>query len=144
MALLDIFKGKKKKADKKLKRPPKGVFKQSEKKKSQPSKKEKLSEEKFPKRKDSVLASRVILAPHITEKSTLSAEKGVYAFRVSSGSNKVMIKRSIEELYGFKPTKINIVNIPSKRRVSRGRAGVKPGFKKAVVYLKKGDKIVLT
>jgi len=145
MALLDIFKDKKKKADEKLKRPPKGVFKQSERKKPEIIKEDKKREDKpLKKQRESLLASEVILSPHTTEKSALSAENGAYVFRVASGTNKVIIKRAIEEFYGFKPEKISITNIPSKKRINRGKVGIKPGFKKAVVYLKKGDEIDIT
>lgn len=44
-------------------------------------------------------------------------------------------------MYGFKPVKIRIINTHSKKRVVRGKKGMKPGFKKALVYLKEGDKI---
>lgn len=142
MALLDIFKGrKKKKADEKLKRPPKGVFKQS---KQIEAEKEEVKEEKKPKQKESLLASRVLLSSHTTEKSTISAESGVYVFRVAPNSNKVMIKQAIEEFYGFRPRKVSITNMPSKRRINRGKVGTRSGFKKAVVYLKEGDKIEVT
>lgn len=143
MALLDILKGKKRKADDKLKRPSKGVFKQSEKKEVSALPEQKGETEKKPKQKqgESLLASRVLLSPHITEKSAISGEGGAYVFRVATSSNKIMIKRAIEEFYGLKPRKISITNIPAKRRISRGKVGTKPGFKKAVVYLKKGDTI---
>jgi large subunit ribosomal protein L23 len=142
MALFDIFKkglprkaGKKRKADEKLKRPSKGALKEVEKAAEEPEKEEIAKEGK------SELASRVILFPHITEKTTLFSEKGVYSFRVSPKANKIMIKQSIREMYGFDPRKIRIINVPSKTRSLRGKKGVKPGYKKALVYLKEGDKI---
>lgn len=127
-----------------MKRPPKGVFKQP--KKPEVKKEDEVKTEEKPKQKqmESLLASKVLLSPHATEKSTLSAEGGAYVFRVAPDSNKVMIKRAIEEFYGFKARKVSITNMPSKRRISRGRVGTKSGFKKAVVYLKEGDKIDLT
>jgi large subunit ribosomal protein L23 len=70
-------------------------------------------------------------------------EKGVYGFRVRPDATKPMIKRAIEELYRVKVKKIGIVKMPSKKIFSRGRWGKKPGYKKALVYLKKGEKIEL-
>jgi len=151
MALFDIFKkgskgGKKRKAEEKLKRPSKGVLKRVEKNKGfQP---EAVSAEKKEKKTISVeneseLASKVISSPHITEKATFLSEKGVYVFKVMPKANKVMVRRAVKELYGFEPWKVSIVNISSKTRLSRGKKGVKSGYKKAMVYLKEGDKIEL-
>ncbi len=148
MALLDIFKGKKGK-DEKLKRPPKGALKRVEKPVkrepvhvSEESKTEKKQEGK--KEGSSELASIMLSSPHITEKSAFSAESGVYAFKVSSRANKVMVRRAVKELYGFEPIKINMLNMPGKTRFVRGRKGSKPGYKKAVIFLKEGDKIELS
>jgi len=165
MVLFDIFRKEKKKDKERLKRPPKGAFKQVEKslKKTQKTqtddKKEKKEKTGLPARLaeaptkragqagaiegKSELASIIISSPHITEKTTVLTEKNVYVFRVSPRANKIMIKRAVKELYGFSPVRVNIVNIPSKVRSSRGKKGVKSGYKKAMVYLKKGDKIEL-
>jgi len=143
MALLDIFKGKKqRKAEEKLKRPSKGAFQQAKKKDEEKPKEARVEKGELKKAK-SELPSRVLLAPHITEKSTLSAEKGIYAFRVAPSASKVMIRQAIADLYGYKPRKITIANMPAKTRSVRGKKGVKPGYRKAMIYLKEGDKIEL-
>ena len=80
-------------------------------------------------------------SPHITEKAASLGEKGVYVFKIGRNTNKITIKQEVKKAYGVVPEKVNITNSPSKKRFIRGRRGVKPGFKKAVVYLKKGDKI---
>ncbi|MDO8555520.1 MAG: 50S ribosomal protein L23 [bacterium] len=96
------------------------------------------------KEKSSDLASIVFLSPHITEKTAIMAEgNNVYAFRVSPRVNKITAERAFRELYGFNPLKVRILNMPSKKRIVRGRVGMKSGFKKALIYLKKGDKIEL-
>lgn len=145
MAILDIFKSKKGKAEEKLRRPSKGVFKKPITNKVEaPAKKvsvKKDAQVKVAKEGTSEIASIVLSAPHITEKATFLSEGGAYVFKVSKRSNKILIKKAIKELYGLEPRKIGIINIPSKIRLSRGRKGVKSGYKKAVVYLKKGDKI---
>ena len=146
MGLFDILKGKKRKADKKLKRPSKGVLKSSEIKPDKALKSEAVKEEKKEKagakESKSELASKIILSPHITEKTTLFSERGVYTFRVSPRANKIMVKKAIADMYGFEPRKIRITNMPSKvRSLRKGKKGVRPGYKKAEVYLKEGDKI---
>ncbi|PIS13492.1 MAG: 50S ribosomal protein L23 [Candidatus Tagabacteria bacterium CG09_land_8_20_14_0_10_41_14] len=138
MGLLDIIRGKKKrKADEKLKRPPKGAFK---------TPKSKVAEKVAGgvKEGQSELASEVILSPHITEKAILVSEESVFVFRVSPEANKILIKKAIKELYGLEPIKIRITNMPAKLRFSRGKQGRRPGYKKAMVYFKKGDKIDIT
>lgn len=83
----------------------------------------------------------LILGTRVTEKSALKAEKGVYTFNVVSNANKDEIKKAINFLYGVKPAKISITKIADKKILRRGIASIKRGGKKAVVYLKKGDKI---
>lgn len=89
-------------------------------------------------------AGKIIIKPHVAEKSTNLNEKGMYVFKVAEKANKIMIKRAVKETYGVVPQKINIVNIPPKKIFLRRREGVKPGFKKAVIFLKKGEKIEIS
>lgn len=89
-------------------------------------------------------AGKIIIKPHVAEKSTNLNEKGMYVFKVTEKANKIMIKRAVKETYGVAPRKINIVNIPPKKIFLRRREGVKPGFKKAVIFLKKGEKIEIS
>lgn len=88
--------------------------------------------------------NNVLLAPRITEKAVLGADKaGVYVFRVKQDATKKSISASVREAYGVTPKKIRVAAIPSKQVFIRGKRGVKSGGKKAYVYLKKGDKIEL-
>lgn len=98
------------------------------------------------KEKSSVEAKKVgshpmIKGPRITEKSALDAERGAYTFNVSVDANKSEIKKAIKMLYGVSPVKVSITQITDKVVLRRGMLGVKSGGKKAVVHLKKGDKI---
>ncbi len=86
----------------------------------------------------------LIKKTRITEKSALYAEKGVYTFDVESTANKNEIKKAIKKAYGVDPVKITITQIADKTVNRKGRKGVKPGGKKALVFLKKGDKITFT
>lgn len=84
----------------------------------------------------------VIKKPRITEKSGVKAEsQNVYTFEVLKSATKTTIKEAIKDIYKVTPIKINIVNLPEKKVTSRGKIGRKQSVKKAVVYLKKGDKI---
>ena len=88
-----------------------------------------------------MITLKIIKKPRITEKAAHNAEANVYTFEVAQSANKTEIKKAILELYKVKPVKVNILQIPRKEIFSRGKAGVKSGGKKALVYLKKGDKI---
>lgn len=85
--------------------------------------------------------SKTIKNPRVTEKASMYFEKNVYTFDVSEDANKSEIKKAIFTLYKVKPVKVNIVTIPKKQVFVRGKKGVKNGGKKALVYLKEGDKI---
>lgn len=85
--------------------------------------------------------SSVILSPRITEKSSYRAADGAYTFMVATSANKVQIKQAINEIYGVMPEKVNIINRRPQAVVVRGRRGMHKGTKKALVYLKEGDKI---
>jgi len=83
----------------------------------------------------------LIKGARITEKSAIYAEKGVYTFNVKQEANKNEIKKAIKLIYGVTPVNISITKIAKKTVTRRGIVSVKQGGKKAVVHLKKGDKI---
>ncbi|MFH1182712.1 MAG: 50S ribosomal protein L23 [Candidatus Moraniibacteriota bacterium] len=83
----------------------------------------------------------IIKNPRITEKASLSVEQNVYTFDISASANKTEIKKTIFTLYKVKPVKVNVLTIPKKNVMSRGKVGTKGGGRKALVYLKAGDKI---
>jgi large subunit ribosomal protein L23 len=87
------------------------------------------------------LIIKTIKNPRITEKASNAFEKNVYTFNVEESANKEEIKKAIFSLYKVKPVKVNILHVPHKNIISKGKKGVKAGGKKAVVYLKEGDKI---
>lgn len=89
--------------------------------------------------------------PHLTEKSTDAATATqtagpVYTFRVSSDANKPLIAKAFRALYGLKPSRINLIRVAARTVPGRGgrrraRIGRVPGFKKALIGLKPGEKI---
>ena len=84
----------------------------------------------------------VILRPHVTEKSGMAHEAmNIYTFEVEKNSTKGSIARSIKTLYKVTPLKIRTVTRPAQNVFVRGNHGKKSSMKKALVYLKKGDKI---
>ena len=85
-----------------------------------------------------------IISPHITEKSTNLSEQNKIIFKVPHKANKKNLKKNIEKLFKVNVTKINIINKKSKIKLTRGRKVKVPGFKKAIVTIKKGQNIDLT
>ncbi len=85
----------------------------------------------------------LIKGARITEKAAIGAEKGIYTFNVSDEATKNEIKKAIKLIYGVEPVRVSTTKITSKTVFRRGKVGVKKGGKKAVVYLKKGDKIAI-
>ena len=85
--------------------------------------------------------TNIIKNPRITEKASMSFEANVYTFDVAPRANKTEIKKAIFSIYKVKPVRVNILPIPHKQVMSKGKKGVRGGGKKALVYLKEGDKI---
>ncbi|OGI64999.1 50S ribosomal protein L23 [Candidatus Nomurabacteria bacterium RIFCSPLOWO2_01_FULL_39_18] len=83
----------------------------------------------------------IIKNPRVTEKASFMQEQNVYTFDVASSANKKEIDKAIFALYKVHPIKINVLKVPVKHIISRGKPGKRGGGKKALVYLKKGDKI---
>ena len=83
----------------------------------------------------------IIKNPRVTEKASFAAEQNVYTFDIAQSANKTEIKKAIFALYKVHPVKINVLRIPRKNIMSKGKAGTKGGGRKALVYLKAGDKI---
>lgn len=91
----------------------------------------------------SKIIDSVIIRPHLTEKATdaQNQKAPIYTFRVARAVNKVQIRQTVVKRFKVKPVKIRIVNLPAKSIIYRGRPGSKTGFKKALIYLKPGEKI---
>lgn len=90
-------------------------------------------------------AVSVIIAPHMTEKAGLQNEaQNIYTFKVLNAATKGSVTKAIKSQYKVTPVKVNIINIPDRPITYRGRPSTSAGFKKALVFLKKGDKIEFT
>ena len=85
-----------------------------------------------------------ILSPLVTEKSTNLSEQNKIVFKVPTSANKNNLKRNIEKIFKVNVTKINIINKQSRKKMTRGKKIKVPGYKKAIITLKKGQSIDLT
>ncbi len=151
MSLFDVFKKKsteEKKPEPKVEQGAKKAIKKAPKKKIEKAAPKKAPKEKIekavPKKKPILKASKAwqsLVAPHVTEKATVLTSKNQYVFKVFTRTNKVQIKEAVESLYNVKVEGVKVLNVkPKKRRLGRTK-GVKPGYKKAIVTVKKGQEI---
>jgi large subunit ribosomal protein L23 len=84
-------------------------------------------------------AYKIIIRPVITEKNTSLNQVGKYIFEVALETNKIEIKKAIEEIFGVSVKDVNIVNVRGKLKRRRTRNGITQGYtrdwKKAIVTL---------
>ena len=93
------------------------------------------------KKKLSDKAAKILVSPHITEKATALTEENKYVFKVFQKANKIEIKKAIEDLYGVDVIGVNVINVPRRQRRLGRQMGWRKGYKKAIVKIKKGQKI---
>ncbi len=87
----------------------------------------------------------IIKTVKITEKANLQTEKfNKYTLATDPRATAPEIKAAVEELFKVKVVKVNTMNVRGKvRRQFTKAAGRTSDWKKAIVTLKKGDKISL-
>ncbi|PIR46398.1 MAG: 50S ribosomal protein L23 [Candidatus Vogelbacteria bacterium CG10_big_fil_rev_8_21_14_0_10_49_38] len=90
----------------------------------------------------------ILRAPRITEKATYltvpakgSKAGPAYTFEVAKMATKPMVAQAFEVKYKLKPQKVTMVNLPAKATFRRGVKGSTAAVKKAMVFLKAGEKI---
>lgn len=84
----------------------------------------------------------VLLSPLLTEKGTLLKEKdNKVMFRVAREANKIEIKRAVEEIFKVKVENVSTMNYKGKMKRLGRYEGKRPDWKKAIVTLKKGEKL---
>ena len=87
----------------------------------------------------------VLKRPIITEKSMNLAQNGFYTFEVDKNATKPLIAKIVAEKFGVKVLKVKVINKKGQTKFQRQVRGSyqTKGFKKAVVQVKKGDKIAI-
>jgi large subunit ribosomal protein L23 len=86
----------------------------------------------------------IVLAPHITEKSTMLSENNAVVFKVASGASKPEIKAAVEALFNVKVTGVNTLVTKGKTKKWKGRPYQRSDSKKAIVTLAEGQSIDIT
>ncbi len=84
---------------------------------------------------------QVILAPHVSEKSTTAAEKSrQMVFKVREDATKPEIKTAVEKLFEVEVDSVQVINVRGKMRYGK-QTGKRNNWKKAYVRLKPGHDI---
>jgi large subunit ribosomal protein L23 len=84
----------------------------------------------------------VVLAPVISEKSTLVADKNrQYVFRVADSATKPEVKAAIELLFKTKVQSVTVTNVKGKAKRFGRTMGRRRNWKKAYVRLAAGQEI---
>ena len=86
----------------------------------------------------------VVLAPHITEKTTLLSEHNAVVFKVAGDASKPQIKAAVEALFGVNVLGVNTIVQKGKTKRWKGRPYTRSDMKKAIVTLAEGQTIDVT
>ena len=85
---------------------------------------------------------KVLKAPHISEKSTMVAEKqNTIVFKVATDASKAEIKAAVEKLFEVKVEAVRTLNVVGKTKRTGSRMGRRSDWKKAYVTLVEGQDI---
>ena len=84
---------------------------------------------------------QVLIAPVVSEKSYSLIEENKYSFRVHDRAHKTQVRQAVEQLFDVKVEGVNIVKVRPKPKRRGFSKGAKPGWKKAIVQLRAGDRI---
>ncbi len=85
--------------------------------------------------------SSVLVQPRVSEKAGSLSKLNKYVFLVERSANKISVKKAVERVYKVKVIQVNMVNVKGKRRYFGRIWGKMSDFRKAIVTLKKGDRI---
>ena len=83
----------------------------------------------------------ILLAPVVSEKSYGQIHGNKYTFKVHQDAHRTQVRQAVEELFGVKVARVNMLKVQSKPKRRGMFRGTKPGWKKAVVQLKPGETI---
>ena len=86
----------------------------------------------------------VIVAPHITEKSTLLSEQNAVVFKVAQNASKPEIKAAVEAIFDVSVVGVNTIVQKGKTKRWKGKPYKRSDVKKAVVTLAEGQSIDVT
>ena len=84
---------------------------------------------------------QILLAPVVSEKSYSLIAEHKYSFKVHPQAHRTQIRQAVEALFDVKVLDVNLVKVPAKPKRRGAFRGTRPGWKKAIVQVREGDKI---
>ena len=84
---------------------------------------------------------RVLKHPVMSERSEAFSREQKYIFFVDKDANKIDIRKAVESLYDVRVIKVNVLYKPKRMKMVRGKKVTLSAKKKAIVTLRKEDKI---
>ncbi len=85
---------------------------------------------------------KVLVAPHVSEKASLAADKGnQVVFKVARDANKREVKAAVQQLFNVQVEDVRVVNVKGKSKRTRYGIGRQSDWKKAYVRLAQGQEI---
>jgi large subunit ribosomal protein L23 len=84
---------------------------------------------------------QILIEPVLSEKANILREEGKYVFKVDPRANKIQIKEAVRRLFNVHPVSCTVMVVGGKPKRQRNRAGYTSTWKKAIVRLKKDEKI---
>lgn len=90
-----------------------------------------------------MIYENILIEPVLSEKANQLREEGKYVFKVDPSANKMQIKEAVKRLFNVTPVSCSVMVVSGKPKRVRYKAGYTSTWKKAIVRLKKGEKIAL-
>jgi large subunit ribosomal protein L23 len=84
---------------------------------------------------------RILIEPVLSEKANVLREEGKYVFKVDPRATKIQIKEAVRRLFNVHPVSCTVMVVAGKPKRQRYRSGYTATWKKAIVRLKKDEKI---
>ncbi|OUD15606.1 50S ribosomal protein L23 [Thioflexithrix psekupsensis] len=86
---------------------------------------------------------QILLAPRVSEKTTVVAEQGQHVFTVLPDATKAEVKQAVEMMFNVKVASVQTLNVKGKRKNFGRTRGKRSDWKKAYVCLQPGFDINL-
>lgn len=90
------------------------------------------------------IKANVLIRPIVTEKSAILSSDGRYTFQIADYATKQEVQQIVEKRFKVHVTRVNVVTVHPKKRMRGAIEGRISGYRKAVVFVKKGETIDLT
>jgi large subunit ribosomal protein L23 len=85
--------------------------------------------------------NRILIEPVLSEKANILREEGKYVFKVDFRATKIQIKEAVRRIFNVHPVSCTVMIVAGKPKRQRYQSGYTSAWKKAIVRLKKNEKI---